>query len=179
MPQARKFSTNADRQRAYRARKRAADTPPVTRPRRRRSTDPAAALARWARSSLVVPPGHPRVGRPMGLPPGAVEFLRGALAAPGHKALLCCGRKNAKSAICAVLALGYLVGPLRVAGWRGAVASLNRTKAGLLMRQCESIATASGLRGAGVPEDPVSGANRRGLTASWSSCRRTAYFGGC
>ena len=35
----------------------------------------------------------------MTLPPWAVEFLRGALAAPGHKALLCCGRKNAKSAI--------------------------------------------------------------------------------
>ena len=34
----------------------------------------------------------------MTLPPWAVEFLRGALAAPGHKALLCCGRKNAKSA---------------------------------------------------------------------------------
>ena len=47
----------------------------------------------------------------MTLPPWAVEFLRGALAAPGHKALLCCGRKNAKSAITAVLMLGYLVGP--------------------------------------------------------------------
>ena len=32
-------------------------------------------------------------------------------------------RKNAKSAICAVLALGHLVGPLRTDGWRGAVAS--------------------------------------------------------
>ena len=71
----------------------------------------------------------------MTLPPWAVEFLRGALAAPGHKALLCCGRKNAKSAITAVLMLGYLVGPLRAADWKGAVASINRTKAGLLMKQ--------------------------------------------
>ena len=60
----------------------------------------------------------------MTLPPWAVEFLRRALAAPGHKALLCCGRKNAKSAITAVLMLGYLVGPLRAAGSKGAVASM-------------------------------------------------------
>ena len=42
-----------------------------------------------------------------------------------------------------MLVLGYLVGPLRVPGWRGAVASLNREKAGLLLRQAQAIATAS------------------------------------
>ena len=83
----------------------------------------------------------------MRLPPFATEFLRGALAGDTFKALLCCGRKNAKSAICAVLALGYLAGPLRVEGWKGAIASLNRTKAGLLLRQCEAIAQASKLEG--------------------------------
>ena len=46
-----------------------------------------------------------------------------------------------------MLALGYLAGPLRVEGWKGAVASLNRTKAGLLLRQCEAIAQASKLEG--------------------------------
>ena len=93
----------------------------------------------------------------MTLPPWAVEFLRGALAAPGHKALLCCGRKNAKSAIMAVLMLGYLVGPLRTAGWKGAVASINRTKAGLLMKQCEAIAMASKLDDLTFRADPVPG----------------------
>ena len=44
------------------------------------------------------PAGPSCAGRQMTLPPWAVEFLRRALAAPGHKALLCCGRKNAKSA---------------------------------------------------------------------------------
>ena len=45
----------------------------------------------------------------------------------------------------AVLALGYLVGPLRRPGWRGAVASLDKGKAGELRRQVADIAAASGL----------------------------------
>ena len=93
----------------------------------------------------------------MRLPAFAVDFLRGALADDSHAALLCCGRKNAKSAICAVLALGYLAGPLRTAGWKGAVASLNRTKAGLLIRQAEAIAAASGLAGLEFRRSPYPG----------------------
>ena len=146
--------SGAERARRFRARHAPAVTTP---PRPRPTDDPAAALARWARRALKVPPGHPAAGRPMALPPWAVEFLRGALAAPGHKAALVCARKNAKSAICAVLALGYLVGPLRTAGWRGAVASLNRTKAALLMRQCEAIACASGLAGLEFRRSPYPG----------------------
>ena len=154
MPRKRIHATNADRQREYRLRL-VPKPKPARRPRP--TTDPAAALARWAASTLKVPPGHPAAGRPMRLPPWAVEFIRGALAAPGHKAALVCARKNAKSAICAVLALGYLVGPLRTAGWRGAVASLNRTKAALLMRQCEAIALASGLAGLEFRRSPYPG----------------------
>ena len=53
--------------------------------------------------------------------------------------------KNAKSAIAAVLALGYLCGPLRRPGWRGAIASITKEKAGELRRQVREIALASGL----------------------------------
>ena len=54
-------------------------------------------------------------------------------------------RKNAKSAICAVLALGHLVGPLRTEGWRGAVASVSKEKAAELRNQVAAIAEASEL----------------------------------
>ena len=149
--------SGAERARRYRARHAIVATTPR---RPRPTTDPVAALARWARRSLKVPPGHPRAGKPMSLPPWAVEFIRGALAAEGHKALLCCARKNAKSAITAVLVLGYLVGPLRVAGWRGAVASLNRDKAHLLLKQCEAIALASSLAGLEFRRTPYPGTVR-------------------
>ena len=54
-------------------------------------------------------------------------------------------RKNAKSAVCAVLALGYLCGPLRRMGWRGAIASIAKEKAAELRLQVAGIAEASGL----------------------------------
>ena len=78
----------------------------------------------------------------MALPSYAEAFLRDALGA--REALLCMGRKNAKSAICAVL--GYLAGPLARPGWRGAVASLSIGKANELRNQVEAIAVASGLQ---------------------------------
>ena len=105
--------------------------------------DPVGALASWAAETLRVPPGHPRAGQPMALPPFAVAWLRASWDA--HESALSTARKNAKSAIAAVLALGYLVGPLRRPGWRGAIASLDKNKAGELRRQCKEIAEASGL----------------------------------
>ena len=74
-------------------------------------------------------------------------FLRDALAAGTHEALLCLGRKNAKSAIVAVLVLAYLAGPLKRAGWRSGVCSISREKAHELRAQIQMIATASGLKG--------------------------------
>ena len=53
--------------------------------------------------------------------------------------------KKAKSAICAVLALGHLCGPLRSPGWRGAVASVSKEKASELRSQVAAIVQASGL----------------------------------
>ena len=74
--------------------------------------DPVGELAAWAAATLKVPTGHPLAGRPMALPDFAESFLRAGWDA--HESALCIARKNAKSAICAVLALGYLVGPLRI-----------------------------------------------------------------
>ena len=112
-----------------------------------RPEDPASALAEWSRSRLVVPPGHPNAGRPMELPAFAVEWLREALADGIREAALFVARKNAKSAVLAVLLLACLSegGPLRRAGFRCGVASLNREKSGELWTQAEDIAKASGI----------------------------------
>ena len=67
---------------------------------------PADVLAAWSAATLVVPAGHPNAGQPMTLPPYGVEFLRDALAPGVRESLLSMGRKNAKSAIVAVLTLG-------------------------------------------------------------------------
>ena len=105
--------------------------------------DPVGALATWAAATLIVPPGHPLSGGAMVLPDYGEAFLRDSFEA--HESALCMGRKNAKSAICAVLALGYLAGPLRTPGWRGAIASVNKEKAAELRSQVAAISEASGL----------------------------------
>ena len=142
--------------REYRAKKRAGKVVPVSLPKV--SNDPkeqVKALAEWSKAALVVPLGHPRSGDPLVLPDFAQAFLVDALAA--RWSLLCCARKNAKSAICAILALGYLVGPLRAQGWRGCVASLSKEKANELRKQAEEIALASRLKGLTFRRSPQPG----------------------
>ena len=78
--------------------------------------DPVGALAEWSRKKLVVPAGHPRSGEPLELQAFAIDWLRATWDA--HESALSTARKNAKSAIAAVLALGYFFGPLRRPGWR-------------------------------------------------------------
>ena len=107
------------------------------------ASDPVGDLAAWAAATLKVPPGHPLAGQPMALPDFAEDFLRAGWDA--HESALSMGRKNAKSAICAVLALGHLVGPLRSAGWRGAIASVSKEKASELRGQVAAIVESSGL----------------------------------
>ena len=147
MGRPRKYATGADRVRAFRARKAAerehqiGGAAPVV--AAVEHADPVGALATWAAARLIVPPGHPRAGEPMALPAFAVAWLRESWDA--HEAALTTARKNAKSAIAAVLALGFLVGPLRRPGWRGAVASLDKGKAAELRRQVAEIAEASHL----------------------------------
>ena len=147
MGRKRLYLSATERQRAKRARDRAAaahrldaPTPAVVAVDH---ADPVGALASWAASALIVPPGHPRSGEPLELMPFAVDWLRDTWGA--HESALSTARKNAKSAICAVLALGFLVGPLRRPGWRGAVASLDKGKAAELRRQVAEIAEASSL----------------------------------
>ena len=109
--------------------------------------DPAEALAEWSASRLVVPPGHAKAGAPMELPTFAVDWLARALAPGIREAGLFVARKNGKSAVVAVLLLACLTGdgPLRRAGFRCGVASLNREKSGELWTQCADIAAASGI----------------------------------
>ena len=118
-------------------------------------TDPAGAVATWSTAKLVVPPGHHDAGKPMTLPPFALDWLREALAADTREALLCCARKNSKSAICAIVALACVTpgAPLVRPGFRGAVVSVNTSKASELVRQAQEIAIASGLPIAGKPAD--------------------------
>ena len=142
------YANATDRKRAQRAREKAARVhqidggppPPVA---VIDHADPVGALATWAAETLVVPPGHPLAGGPMALAPFAVDWLRASWDA--HESALSTARKNAKSAIAAILALGYLCGPLRRPGWRGAVASLDKGKAAELRRQVAEIAEASNL----------------------------------
>ena len=132
------YANARDRKRAPRAREAAsrahqldAEAPVVD------HADPVGVLATWAAETLIVPPGHPLAGQPMALPDFAVAWLREAWDA--HESALSTARKNAKSAIAAILALGYLCGPLRRPGWRGAIASLDKGKAAELRRQCKEI----------------------------------------
>ena len=164
-----------ERMRRMRARKREAAkieatvTPP---------DDPVAALAAWSRDVLRVPAGHPLAGEPMELPAFAVDFLRSSWAA--HESALCMGRKNAKSAIAAVLALGFLAGPLKQPGWRGAIASVSKEKAAELRGQVAAIAEASGLSGVRVRRAPYPGAisTRTGTLETLAADRNAGHASG-
>ena len=141
------YASAADRKRAQRARDRASRAHRLD---ARPSVvavvdhaDPVGALATWAREKLIVPPGHWRSGQPMFLPDYAERWMRETWEA--REAALSTPRKLAKSAICAIEALGFLCGPLRRPGWRGAIASLDKQKAGELRKQVAEIAEAPNL----------------------------------
>ena len=114
----------------------------------------------------------------MALPPFAEDFLRASWGA--HESALCIARKNAKSAICAVLALGHLVGPLRAPGWRGAIASVTKEKAAELRNQVASIAAASGLTEVKVRRSPYPGAilSNTGALETLSADRTAGHASG-
>ena len=144
---------SAARSRAWRARQRLErlglppDRPPLG--------DDARAVVTWAATFLRVPAGHPHAGRPFVLADWQIAVLDDVLT--HRETLLCIARKNAKSALIAVLALAHLCGPLRRAGWRCGVLSASRAKAGELLRQCVEIAAASGLEGLQVRCTPWPG----------------------
>ena len=109
-------------------------------------------MAKWAAERLRVPAGQPAAGQPIVLAPFQIAIIDDCLT--HRETLACMARKNAKWATIAVLALAHLVGPLRAAGWRMGILSINRGKAGELRQQIEDIACASGFRCAlpGKPE---------------------------
>ena len=92
-------------------------------------SDPAGELAAWAEAKLKVPAGHPLAGQPMRLQPWQVDFLRSALREGVHTALISTGRKNSKTSLICILILGYMVGPLKVPGFKIGILSLTREKA--------------------------------------------------
>ena len=139
--------------RKWRAERRAAKA--LTAPDPVSLADPVSALADWSKETLRVPPGHPLAGEAMTLPDFAADFLRRGWNA--HESALTCARKNAKSAICGVLGLGYLAGPLRVPGFRMAIASLSKEKANELRSQIQAIGEASGLRELTYRKSPYPG----------------------
>ena len=112
--------TKSDRaryQRGYRAKLREAKaphlagmTPVVSLP-----SDPAGEISRWSAETLLVPPGHHRSGSAMEIPDYGVAFLRDVFT--HRESLLCLARKNAKSAIVAVLLLAHLGPPHMTTFW--------------------------------------------------------------
>ena len=141
------------RSRAWRARQRLERL--GLQPERPPLGDDARAVVEWAATALRVPAGHPAAGRPFALADWQIAVLDDLLT--HRETLLCIARKNAKSALIAVLALAHLAGPLRRPGWRCGVLSANRGKAGELLRQCEEIAAASGLESLQVRRTPWPG----------------------
>ena len=85
--------------------------------------NPARVIAEWARECLRVPTG-PLAGQPFEIADWQEAWLRGALAPGTREAGLSIARKNGKSALVAVAALAFLVGPLNRPNWRGVCTSL-------------------------------------------------------
>ena len=117
--------------------------------------DPAAALAKWSRRKLKIPPGHPNAGKPLILPDYIVSFVDDVF--KNRESFLCIGRKNAKSAGVAVFLLARLCGPLRIPGYRAGVTSVSKEKAGELKMLMQAIAEASGLTGIQFLRSPAPG----------------------
>ena len=143
---------DAARSRAYRERRKSGrKTTPVRPP----LADDARAVVDWARAALVVPPGHAHAGRPFRIADWQSSIIADALRY--RETLVCVARKNAKSALIAILVLAYLAGPLRRPGWRCGVLSASREKAGELLAQVDAIRRASALQGLTLRRSPWPG----------------------
>ena len=129
-------------------------------------SDAAGAVARWSAERLKVPPGHPRAGEPMALPPFLEKFFCEASAPGVRESGMFCGRKNSKSGGLGIWILAHLAddGPLRRRGWRCGAASLSREKAAELWTQIVDIAAASGL------DEIRSGKVPRHVSSAWGRC---------
>ena len=133
----------AEYMRTYRARKRAANSPPMP-VRADCPEDAGAVVAQWAASTLRVPSG-PLRGQPYKLDCWQVEWLSAALAPNIREAGLSVARKNGKSGLVAVLLLAHLCGPVNAPNWRGVVVSLTGALASELREAIRQTAEISGL----------------------------------
>ena len=158
--------SHRERQRRYRARVKAGAAVQVPMPQDTPSGDLVDAVASWATSTLKVPSGHPLAGQAMEIPAYGVSFLRDVMGDGVREGLLCTGRKNGKSAIIACFVLALLAGPLRRPGLRIGTCSVNREKAGELLRHCKEIAEASGLKGLEFMRTPAPGLIRASADSS-------------
>ena len=149
MARPRIYASAKEKQRAYRARLAASrvhrlDAPPPAVVAVVDHADPVGALAAWAAETLIVPPGHPRSGQTMALPPFAVRTGCGRRGTRTNRrsARLArtqnrdCGGPGAR-----------LFGGTAAASWlaRGDCVSITKEKAGELRRQVAEIAEASNL----------------------------------
>ena len=167
--------SHRERQRRYRLRVKERTPPPPLLPPDTPSGDLVDAVASWAASTLKVPSGHPLAGQAMEIPAYGVSFLRDVMGDGVREGLLCTARKNAKSAIIACFILALLVGPMRRPGLRIGTCSVNREKAGELLRHCREIAEASGLKGLEFMRTPAPGLIRTGSgSAEFLSADRSA-----
>lgn len=143
--------TPAEKQRRYRARKKARASVERAEAVAAKAGRPlvsalADAVAAWAEARLKVPVGL-RAGQPFRLLPFQRSFLADALAPGVRTACLSTARKNGKSGLVAAIILAALLddGPLHRARWRGLAVSLNARLSGELWGQCREIAAASGI----------------------------------
>ena len=90
--------------------------------------DPALVLKKWAERYLKIPE-PPKLGQNFVIDDWQLEFLRGFFDRKVRRALLSIGRKNGKSALIAILLLGYLIGPFAEKNWKGAVTAENGKQA--------------------------------------------------
>ena len=133
-----------ERQRRWRARKRAQRAGATLTAAPPAPADPAGAVAAWARATLKVPTG-PLRGQPFEIDDWQLRFLRDALASGVREAGLSVARKNGKSGAIGALLLAYLAGPLNRPEWRGIVTSLTGELAKELRHAIELTAATAGL----------------------------------
>ena len=132
----------------WHARKRELDNPSVPAvpmPDPVQVEDEAGAFAEFCRDRLIVPAGHRLSGKAMVLLPFVEDFLRDFHQPGITEGALFCGRKNSKTASIAAYLIFKLIGPTREAGFRAAVVSISKLKAGELKRSMEEICEASGI----------------------------------
>lgn len=149
------YESDAARQKAYRERLKAATQQPAPPTVPRNTKRPGQVLAKWAKENLIVPAPHRNAGQPFILPKYLVSFLDDA--ATHRESLLCIARKNSKSCAIAIYALGRLVGPLVIHGWRGGCLSISKEKAAELKTQMQDIAETSNLKGLEFMRSPAPG----------------------